>query len=564
MSTVEELLERIADDAGEPGGADDIFQRSLRGARVIRRRRRVRQGLAAVVVVSVVLAGVTFAVTRDRSPRHERIVTTSPSPQPTVPNGADAKGLIAGHWETLPPAPIAARSGAVVAWTGSKLFVWGGDELVADGATYDPATHAWQRLPAAPANMSPRHIATSLWTGRELLIWFERGYGTGLAFDPAANAWHEIRPLPFGADAIAVWSGDRALVFAGGRSDVASYDPAADRWETLPAPPRRLGHAIGWDVAVARGDGRSVIAWSHWDAPAALSSNSASLGGGTDILGYDERTRRWTPLQVAADVADVEEAFWTDEGVIVRGDTRTCGTCLGPGPLPENTMIYDPDTTTWSAPPRDPLTASGRLPANHLRSVWTGDALWSFDGSTSASGPGGSVQPGDASVYDATARRWHRLPRAPFGCFATPQWTGHEVLLYCDDDTSPHGLAWVAASQATPEHGLSACPALSGYAAFAASVRRQGHTPYLSAPVNVERPGVYTLVFGPLSATDTSRLRAGDVSGGLSMGTQPFRAAPELPTMRLEVVRGENFATVRLNVSDVTLPCSGFRAALQY
>jgi N-acetylneuraminic acid mutarotase len=62
-----------------------------------------------------------------------------------------------------------------MAWTGREMVVWGGYEAVVgtmrnDGGRYDPTTDRWQptTLTGAP---SGRTIFSSVWTGKEFIIW---------------------------------------------------------------------------------------------------------------------------------------------------------------------------------------------------------------------------------------------------------------------------------------------------------------------------------------------------------------------------------------------------------
>ena len=135
--------------------------------------------------------------------------------------------------------------------------------------------------------------------------------------------------------------------------------------------------------------------------------------------------------------------------MIVRGDDRTCLSCSGPTQS-EASASFDSTTNTWTPLPSDPLSS-----ADNLSSVWTGNALWSFDGAAEV---GDSVLPGDTSLYDATTGTWTRLPRAPGACGGEPAWTGHEVLLVCpvvDSNALPGnaaGIAWVAVNKTAALH----------------------------------------------------------------------------------------------------------------
>lgn len=161
------------------------------------------------------------------------------------------------------------RYDAASVWTGSEMIVWGGNENggafgtavpLADGGIYVPATDTWEALPATPI-LRVRYGASSVWTGREMVIWGgedNRGaLGDGAAYDPASGAWRPIAvtgaPSPrFGASV--VWTGQQVLVWggcdqAGALGDGAAYNPGTDQWTPLPsqgAPTARCDATTAW------------------------------------------------------------------------------------------------------------------------------------------------------------------------------------------------------------------------------------------------------------------------------------------------------------------------------
>jgi hypothetical protein len=97
-------------------------------------------------------------------------------------------------WRPLADGPLSARSNHTAVWTGRRMLAWGGelaghgDQFLADGAAYDPATDAWNPLPAAPLAARDRHVA--VWTGTEMVIWGgccdgDAPMGSGAAFTPS-------------------------------------------------------------------------------------------------------------------------------------------------------------------------------------------------------------------------------------------------------------------------------------------------------------------------------------------------------------------------------------------
>jgi len=108
-------------------------------------------------------------------------------------------------------------------------------------------------FPMAPAPIPARHAPASVWNGEELLVW-GGFYGTGqrvrdgAAYDPRADEWRSIAPMPgvggagdlfFAQPDLAAWAGDRAFTIVS-RPDVGiwawdllAYEPASNTWEIL-------------------------------------------------------------------------------------------------------------------------------------------------------------------------------------------------------------------------------------------------------------------------------------------------------------------------------------------
>ena len=176
-------------------------------------------------------------------------------------------------WSPLPDAPITGRSQPAAAWTGEEFLVWGGTASgpLGDGAAYDPATEEWRVLPPAP--LSPRVPVVGVWTGRELVVWGDQSRKErardGAAFDPAANRWRRLAPAPEPLNlATGVWTGKELVVVGAALDDsnladtdtarAVAYDPEADRWRTLPAPPLSPQAS----TAALTGDG-DILAWDY-------------------------------------------------------------------------------------------------------------------------------------------------------------------------------------------------------------------------------------------------------------------------------------------------------------
>jgi hypothetical protein len=165
---------------------------------------------------------------------------------------------------------LAPRAHYAVALEGRRFLVWGGWAqtlgesgpasmgAVGDGAVLDLDRKTWRtmtRAGAPSARIDPTAVA---WTGSRLIVWGGRAsfglgpgqfrtLGDGAQYDPAADRWTAMSsvnaPSPR-TEATVAWTG-RKLVVMGGAPDVSGqplhdggvYDPAADRWTPLPPPP---------------------------------------------------------------------------------------------------------------------------------------------------------------------------------------------------------------------------------------------------------------------------------------------------------------------------------------
>ena len=165
-------------------------------------------------------------------------------------------------------APLSPRSHYAAALAGGRLLVWGGwlhtTGALGDGAVLDVARKSWRKMSAAGAPAARLEPAAVAWTGSRLLIWGGRQatttpgsvrlLGDGALYDPATDRWTPMSPANAPSprtDATVAWTG-RKLVVVGGAAAIGGpplrdggiYDPATDRWTRLDAPP--------WDLALPR------------------------------------------------------------------------------------------------------------------------------------------------------------------------------------------------------------------------------------------------------------------------------------------------------------------------
>ena len=286
------------------------------------------------------------------------------------------------RWRALPASPLGPRDGAVVAWAGDRMVVWGGatvpppdaapdapSEMRADGMAYVPASDSWVPVPAAP--VPARSGSEAVWTGRRLVI--SGGYhdgddddrADGAALDPLSGAWSPIaaRPAPgsCGGDTPCdgIWTGAVALFPASG----LAYDPAGDRWSAIAPFPSADSSVLGEPVVWT---GTRLLAWGAPSDATAADGSDATAGDGADAT--------------AADGADASAG--TD-------DTGNDSATETP-PAPPVAGVYDPATNRWQPVAAGPL--SGRV----LHSAtWTGQELLIWGGTARDAGlaDGASFRP---------------------------------------------------------------------------------------------------------------------------------------------------------------------------
>jgi len=198
---------------------------------------------------------------------------------PPLADGA-AYDPAGNHWTKMAAGPLSGRIAPLGAARGdSALLSWGlgavqdGKRVpAADSAVYDLGHNRWSPAGAVPP---PRDTwcldgpgCVGVDTGSRVVF-----AGQGLAWDPSGDRWSVIAAGPFADPHLegkaAAWTGSRVMLWGGGTTtspgDVppatvnpggSAYDPAADRWEALPAAPLtpRARAAAVWT-------GREFIVW---------------------------------------------------------------------------------------------------------------------------------------------------------------------------------------------------------------------------------------------------------------------------------------------------------------
>jgi len=184
----------------------------------------------------------------------------------------DRFDTVTGTWHHVADLPVAVHHPGATALDG-RIYVAGGyliedSTAIADVWSYDPEADAWERR----TSLSTPRGAFGLVAHNGALFAvggaFEQlgGPATGLVerYDPGADLWVERTSLPTPREHLAVIASEDRIFAIGGRangdeSDAIAganevYDPATNRWETLPPLPVPRGGLSG-----VFADGQAIV-----------------------------------------------------------------------------------------------------------------------------------------------------------------------------------------------------------------------------------------------------------------------------------------------------------------
>ncbi len=260
-----------------------------------------------------------------------------------------------------------ARYAHSAVWTDSKMIIWGGTGGSVFGGIYDPNLDSWTQTSFvnAPENRS-YHIA--VWTGSKMIVWGGIGgtyLNTGGIYDPDTNFWTatSIAHAPSGREnPVGVWTGTRMIVWGGYSSEGITeywyntggrYNPGNDSW----APTSTSRAPAGRTYTTAVWTGTEMIIWGG-----GISSTRLNTGGR-----YNPSSNSWVATSTvnAPSAREYHSAVWTT-GVpapvmIVWGDINYSNTG----------GKYDPANNSWTA------TSTTNAPTGRMLAcaIWTGSNM---------------------------------------------------------------------------------------------------------------------------------------------------------------------------------------------
>jgi len=379
--------------------------------------RKFSQALLAAIVVPVAL-GACGSSSKPASPTSTWTTaapssTTATTVAPTVP-----------RWTAIPAAPIAGRIAAGAVWTGHEMIVWGGvarpdgtATAASDGAAYDPATRTWRALASPPAGVLGDTGDAAVWTGDRALFWAGNapdGPAVGATYDPATDRWQQVPRGPLGAREgyASAWTG-RELVVVGGTSGdqfaspvAAALNPATGAWRQLHAfdalPGLRLSHAV---VVGGRVYGTGIVS----DCPELGSSCRREHA---IFLSYDPATNALQQIDLAHAPSGSLVTVGATASAVVFSVTNNDSLRIA---------RYDVTTHDWTVGP--PTECAPVRPAYS-------QTAWLSGSGTFVAGCGAS----QLAVYRVATGRWTTLDAgaSPLNSFADSAivWTGRQLVVW--------------------------------------------------------------------------------------------------------------------------------------
>lgn len=437
--------------------------------RLLRCRRRAHVPGSFVLLAAAALVLVPSCRRSGPSTAASTVCVNQPPGCGLGPN--TASDLASGHWSRMSPAPLSRRVGAAVTWTGSQLIVWGGASastaskgvprrLFANGAIWSPGTNTW--APMAPSPLSGREDAAAIWDGQKMIIWgggvesysANLAYDDGATYDPSTNSWAKLPPAPISArgGVTGLWDGRQAIFVAGAtryaglatKGDViaaAVYDPTTSSWSRLPVfPAPGRGGAIG---ITALWSGRELLVWATYLLP---SNTPGSIGAPKQVAAsWAPGAPSWQVLAVPPFPTLGATATWDGKRAILVGGSSCLPGQLGCVASPLTTS-FDPSTKKWSKVSPNRVTASAES------FVSTGAALVALDADVGETADNNQtvLSPGDGEVASITGHGWRRLRPFPLGVSqgATTLWTGKDLLVWGGE--GPHFDGSVSGALLTP------------------------------------------------------------------------------------------------------------------
>ncbi len=211
-------------------------------------------------------------------------------------------------------------------------------------------------------------------------------------YDPAANEWTTLAPLPIGLNAADAAHLNGKLYVPGGITVQTEleprqfvYDIAANTWTTAATPPGDI-----YLYATVADEARGVY---YQIGGVSISTNEAVSA----VRAYDPRANTWSSLPPLLAARFAHEAALINGKLYVAGGSDTINTL-------SSAEVFDFNTQRWTA--FAPLPRARRYAVNGLGADEAGRPLWFLAAGEEAAG---LPALGNVEAYDLAANRWLTL-----------------------------------------------------------------------------------------------------------------------------------------------------------
>jgi N-acetylneuraminic acid mutarotase len=206
------------------------------------------------------------------------------------------------------------------------------------------------------------------------------------AYDPAADTWRELAAPPATPGYCrrdAVWTGKQMLVWG---CDLLSYDPVANKWRRLPDPPTRHG-IVAWT-------GHELIGWGGGCCGDVSDDGSA----------YNPATNTWRKLAPApVNGQQSPLGAWTGRELVIFNGHGPEGDRVGGA-------AYNPKSDTWRRIPSRPGIRA-------LTAVSDGNEIYAVGGPR-------------VLAFNPSNNHWRQMPRSAAGAGdLVAVWTGNRLIV---------------------------------------------------------------------------------------------------------------------------------------
>jgi N-acetylneuraminic acid mutarotase len=270
----------------------------------------------------------------------------------------------------------------------------------------------------------------------------------GASYNPVTRTWAKLPngPLSDRRDPSAVWTGNQMIVFGGQNTadktllSGATYTPATKTWARMPVfPGTRLG---GVPVATTSvWNGKQFVVWATFEERRYIGNNTTEISPRKVMAEWTPGTSHWRELAEPLRIATVgATSMWTGTRVVLVNGTD----CL-PGESCAPSFDYTPESSflprsgKWGELPQS-IVLAGNGPT-----LWTGQAILTLNLGAEIGGSKQNLSPGQGAAFDPARKRWISLPSAPIVGLLAPTyiWTGNSFVVWGQGSHSNQGEALI-------------------------------------------------------------------------------------------------------------------------